>query len=264
MDREYVGIDFHRRRSVIVRKNAAGEKLNVVRVVNDPWVIAAAVAEAGPEPEVVIEATHGWYWIVDWLQAQGANVHLANPTGLTWGKRRVKTDERDANDLVDMLRLGLLPEAWIAPPATRELRELVRYRAKLVALRSGLKAQVHAVMAKEGVLPDATDMFGRRAPNRRTDQPASPLRRRARSARRRSRAIAGSGAPAGEQVHWEGSCVWRGVLPMNLPRTQNGTSGLQGVQCARLRAGSESAPAVRPRAGDGPRSACPSRGPNRR
>jgi hypothetical protein len=64
MDRQYVGIDFHRRRSVIVRKNAAGEKLSSVRVANDPWVIAAAVAEAGPSPEVVIEATYGWYWIV--------------------------------------------------------------------------------------------------------------------------------------------------------------------------------------------------------
>jgi transposase len=171
MDREYVGIDFHRRRSVIVRKSAAGEKLSVVRVANDPWVITAAVAEAGPEPEVVIEATYGWYWIVDWLQAQGANVHLANPSALNWGKRRVKTDERDANDLVDMLRLGLLPEAWIAPPATRELRELVRYRAKLVALRSGLKAQVHAVMAKEGVLPNVTDMFCR-AGNHQLDEMA--------------------------------------------------------------------------------------------
>jgi hypothetical protein len=59
-----------------------------------------------------------------------------------------------------MLRSERLPEAWIAPPATRELRELVRYRAKLVALRSGLKAQVHAVMAKEGVLPSVADMFG--------------------------------------------------------------------------------------------------------
>src|SRR6516162_4232127 len=160
MDGQYVGIDFHRRGSVIVRKKVAGERLSSVRVVNDPWVIAAAVAEAGPEPEVVIEATYGWYWVVDWLQAQGANVHLANPSALNWGKR-VKTDERDANDLVDMLRLGLLPEAWIAPPATRELRELVRYRAKLVALRSGLKAQVHAVLAKEGVLPAVCDMFGR-------------------------------------------------------------------------------------------------------
>jgi transposase len=160
MDRQYVGIDFHRRRSMIVRKNAAGEKLSSVRVVNDPWVIAAAVAEAGPEPEVVIEATYGWYWIVDWLQGQGATVHLANPSGLNWGTRRVKNDERDAIDLIDMLRLGRLPEAWIAPSATRELRELVRYRAKLVALRSGLKAQVHAVMAKEGVLPTVADMFG--------------------------------------------------------------------------------------------------------
>ena len=160
MEREYVGIDFHRRRSVIVRKSAAGEKLSSVRVVNDPWAIAAAVADAGPEPEVVIEATYGWYWIVDWLQAQGATVHLANPSGLNWGTRRVKNDEGDATDLVDMLRLGRLPEAWIAPPATRELRELVRYRAKLVALRSGLKAQVHAVMAKEGVLPSVADMFG--------------------------------------------------------------------------------------------------------
>jgi len=64
-----------------------------------------------------------------------------------------------------------LPEAWIAPPATRELRELVRYRAKLVALRSGLKAQVHAVMAKEGVLPTVTDMFSA-AGNRQLDEMA--------------------------------------------------------------------------------------------
>jgi transposase len=161
VDRQYVGIDFHRRRSVIVRKDEQGNTLSSIRVVNDPLVIATAVAEAGPEPEVVIEATYGWYWIVDLLETQGARVHLANPSGLNWGTRRVKNDERDAIDLIDMLRLGRLPEAWIAPPAVRELRELVRYRAKLVALRSGLKAQVHAVMAKEGVLPTVTDMFCR-------------------------------------------------------------------------------------------------------
>jgi transposase len=133
---------------VIVRKDSAG-KFGSVRVDNDALSIASAVAEAGPNPEVVIEATYGWYWIVDWLQAQGATVHLAKPSGLNWGQRRVKNDQRDAVDLIDMLRLGRLPEAWIAPRPIRELRELVRYRAKLVALRSGRKAQVHAVMAKE-------------------------------------------------------------------------------------------------------------------
>jgi transposase len=56
--------------------------------------------------------------------------------------------------------MGRLPEAWLAPPAVRELRELVRYRAKLVALRSGLKAQVHAILAKEGVQVPMSDLFG--------------------------------------------------------------------------------------------------------
>ncbi len=160
MDRQYVGIDFHRRRSVIVRLSADGERLGVHRVVNDPCELVNVVGLCGEAPEVVIEATYGWYWAVELLQELGATVHLANPNALNWGDRRVKNDERDAHDLADMLRLNRLPRAWIAPPAIRELRELVRYRAKLVQLRTGLKAQVHAVMAKEGVLPAVSDVFG--------------------------------------------------------------------------------------------------------
>jgi len=56
--------------------------------------------------------------------------------------------------------MGRLPEAWIAPPAVQELRELVRHRAKLVALRSHCKAQVHAVLAKRGVAVPMSDLFG--------------------------------------------------------------------------------------------------------
>ena len=160
MDRQYVGIDFHRRRSVIVRLSADGERLGLHRIVNDPFELAAVMGLCGEQPAVVIEATYGWYWAVDLLQDLGATVHLANPKALNWGDRRVKNDEVDAHDLADMLRLNRLAEAWIAPPAIRELRERVRYRAKLVQLRSGLKAQVHAVMAKEGVLPQVSDMFG--------------------------------------------------------------------------------------------------------
>jgi transposase len=160
MDRQYVGIDFHRRRSVIVRLSGDGERLGVHRIVNDPCELVNVVGLCGEAPEVVIEATYGWYWAVDLLQELGATVHLANPNALNWGDRRVKNDERDAHDLADMLRLNRLGEAWIAPPALRELRELVRYRAKLVQLRTGLKAQVHAVMAKEGVLPTVSDLFG--------------------------------------------------------------------------------------------------------
>jgi transposase len=86
---------------------------------------------------------------------------IAHPLGVKgFAYRRVKNDERDAADLADLLRMGRLPEAWIAPPELRELRELAR-RAKLVALHSGLKAQVHAVLAKEGVRVDVSDLLGR-------------------------------------------------------------------------------------------------------
>src|SRR3954463_996214 len=159
--RQFVGIDLHRRRSVIVRMTAAGRQLGWTRIDNDPVALALELVKAGPDPEVVLEATYGWYWAADVLAAQGAHVHLAHPLGVKgFTYRRVKNDVRDAADLAVLLRMNRLPEAWIAPPAVRELRELVRHRAKLVALRAGLKAQVHAVLAKQGVRVRVSDLFG--------------------------------------------------------------------------------------------------------
>jgi transposase len=157
---QFVGIDLHRRRSVIVRMTAAGEVLETTRIVNDADRLAAVLRRAGESPEVVLEATYGWYWAADVLAAGGARVHLAHPLGVkAFAYRRVKNDVRDASDLADLLRMGRLPEAWIAPPVTRELRELVRHRAKLVGLRAGCKAEVHAVLAKCGVQVGACQIF---------------------------------------------------------------------------------------------------------
>jgi transposase len=159
--KQFVGIDLHRHRSVIVRQSATGESLGVVRIANDPMALAEEIGKAGESPEVVLEATYGWYWAADVLSEAGAHVHLAHPLGIKgFSYRRVKNDVRDAADLADLLRMNRLPEAWIAPPATRELRELVRHRAKLVALRSGVKASVHAVLAKQGLHLPVTDLFG--------------------------------------------------------------------------------------------------------
>jgi transposase len=159
-EQQYVGIDLHRRRSVIVRRTESGETLDTVRIDNDPVALATELAKAGEHPEVILEATYGWYWASDVIQECGGTVHLAHPLGNNWGNRRVKNDERDATDLVDLLRMGRLAEGWVAPPPLRELRELIRYRGKLVHMRSNAKAQVHAVLAKEGVAVPMTDLFG--------------------------------------------------------------------------------------------------------
>ncbi|WP_327591599.1 IS110 family transposase [Streptomyces chartreusis] len=159
---QFVGMDLHRRRSVLVRRTAGGERLGRARIDNSPAALKAEVAKAGPCPKVVLEATYGWYWAADALAEAGAEVHLAHPLGVKmFGYRRVKTDEADATDLADLLRMGRLPEAWIAPPRVREIRELVRYRWKLVSLRTSAKTQVHAVLGKAGVHVPMSDVFGR-------------------------------------------------------------------------------------------------------
>ena len=78
--KQFVGIDLHRRRTVVVRTTEAGEAWRRCGSY-DVQRLASVMARAGHCPEVVLEATYGWYWAVDALQAGGANVHLAQPVG---------------------------------------------------------------------------------------------------------------------------------------------------------------------------------------
>jgi transposase len=63
----------------------------------------------------------------------------------------LKNDKVDARTLAQLLRAGLLPEAWIAPQATRDLRALLRHRASLVRLSTMAKNRIHAVLADRGI-----------------------------------------------------------------------------------------------------------------
>ena len=158
---QIVGMDLHRRRSVLVRMTEDGQKLATARITNSPARLAAEIRRAGQHPKVVLEACYGWYWAADALAAAGAEVHLAHPLGVReFSHRRVKNDELDARDLADLLRMGRLAEAWIAPAEIRELREITRYRGKLVQLRTSCKDQVHGVLAKLGIEVTCSDIFG--------------------------------------------------------------------------------------------------------
>jgi hypothetical protein len=52
--KQYVGIDLHKRRSVIVQMTREGERIGpVVRIDSEPFELAAQVASWGDNPEVV-------------------------------------------------------------------------------------------------------------------------------------------------------------------------------------------------------------------
>ena len=159
---QVVGIDLHLHRSVIARVDDHGNELGWVRIDNDPKALRAECRKAGRGAAVAIEATYGWYWAVDALLAAGFEVHLAHPLGMKAlrKRKRVKTDPRDAYELANLLRLGSLPEAYIAPPDLRELRELVRHRRQLVKLATAVKAGVRALLAKHNIRLPASDLDG--------------------------------------------------------------------------------------------------------
>jgi hypothetical protein len=96
--RQVVGMDLHRRRSVLVRMTGDGQKLETTRITNSAAELRRQIARAGVSPRVVVEATYGWYWAADTLAAAGAEVHLAHPLGsegsLTDGSRMMSGTRR--------------------------------------------------------------------------------------------------------------------------------------------------------------------------
>jgi transposase len=157
-----VGIDLHKRRSHIAALDEQGRKVLSRRIDNDPAIFLELLAKIDGESKVALEATYGWEWLADVLEEAGFELHLAHPLRTkAIASARVKTDSVDALTLAHLLRTDLLPEAYIAPRELRDLRDLLRHRVALTHMRSALKNRVHALIARQGVRHDQTDLFGK-------------------------------------------------------------------------------------------------------
>jgi hypothetical protein len=121
-----VGIDLHPRRSVIYRTDRAGEKIDSVGVDNEPNHFAKEISATPVGRDVILEATHGWYWAADLLADMGYQAHLPHPHGNDWGHGRVKTTSampaiwRICFDSVDSPRPG--------SPRQRPESRMIRFR----------------------------------------------------------------------------------------------------------------------------------------
>ena len=86
---------------------------------------------------IAVESTFNWYWLVDGLQAAGYTMHLASTVSIPqYSGLKYGDDMSDARRLARMLRLGILPEAYIYPAETRPVRDLLRKRSSLVRQRT--------------------------------------------------------------------------------------------------------------------------------
>jgi transposase len=99
-------------------------------------VLADRLAELGVT-RVVMEATSDdWKAPFYLLEAQGFEVWLVNAKDVKHLPGRPKTDKLDAVWLAKLAERGMLRPSFVPPLPIRRLRDLTRYRADLVAVRT--------------------------------------------------------------------------------------------------------------------------------
>jgi transposase len=147
----YVGIDVHRKRSQVAVVDQAGQVLVNRNVPNGVDTVLSVIGELPAGTHAAFEAAYGWGWLVELLEDYGFVPHLVHPSQCkAIASARLKNDRVDAHILAQLLRTDLLPEAWIAPPAVRQLRARLRHRIGLVRLRTLLRNRIHAILADHG------------------------------------------------------------------------------------------------------------------
>ena len=95
------------------------------------------------------------------LEEAGFELMLVNArhAGILPGR---KTDVADAGWLAELLEHGLLRGSFVPPPAIRELRDLTRYRKRLIQAHAAEGQRIHKTLEDAGIKLDwvAADVLG--------------------------------------------------------------------------------------------------------
>jgi transposase len=147
----YVGIDVHRKRSQVAVVTEDGQVQLNKNVVNGSEPFLRLIGNLPSGTPVASGAACGWGWLAGLLEDYGFDAHMVHPLRCkAIASARLKNDKAGAAILAQLLRAGLLPEAWIAPAKVRQLRAQLRHRISLVRLGTQLRNRIHAVAAGHG------------------------------------------------------------------------------------------------------------------
>lgn len=160
----YIGIDYHKRNTYVTRMDEDGKVEESVNLKNDGDELKEFVGTIKKEDKVVLEATGNWYSFYEMVEDKALNVILSHPAKTkAIASARIKTDKIDSKMLAHLLRCDLIPESYIPERDLRDLRETLRYRASLVAIRTSLKNKIHAILSKNGLTCPYSDLFGKKS-----------------------------------------------------------------------------------------------------
>jgi transposase len=157
----YIGIDLGNKNSYIAVMDKRGNIVKEDKITNSA-IEFNKLAREYPNSTVAIEATRNYMWVYDALERNGLVVKLINPLKTkAIAEARIKNDKLDARMIAHLLRSNLIAESYVPNKAIRELRDLIRYRMKLVNQRAQVKNRIHSILAKHGMMHEFSDLFGK-------------------------------------------------------------------------------------------------------
>jgi transposase len=146
----FVGLDVHKRYTEVAIVDEDGVVTEQDRIENEPEKIKEFSSRLS-NADMVLESSSTWYWLYEILSLKH-RVVLSNPAKTkAIASAKLKTDKVDALMLANLLRGGYIAESYVPSRRVMGLRELVRYRANLVRMRSSVKNRVHAYLLMNNV-----------------------------------------------------------------------------------------------------------------
>ncbi len=159
----YTGIDLHRKTSFVTTVDQSGQIVKKVNMINDEVTVLDYFLSLDDDTKVVIESTANWYWLYDLLTEHQIPVVVSNPVKTkAIASARIKNDKLDSHMLAQLLRANFLATVHVSSQHTRQLKELLRHRSKLVRDMVRMKNRIHNIMAKNNVTVPTSDLFGKR------------------------------------------------------------------------------------------------------
>ena len=149
----YVGVDLHKQTSWFYTLDSSGNRVDSINLTNNHDILKNYFKKIPKPFTLAVEATYNWYFFVDLAREYTNSVFLANSFELkAFAKKHKKTDKIDARLIATVLYKGYLPTVAIADKHTRQIRELLRYRMKLVIDRSRNISRLKALLDKLGYM----------------------------------------------------------------------------------------------------------------